>query len=49
MPPILHLILLVFALVFGVVAVYLSGPGFTWQKALSLAFTSLVASMISWN
>lgn len=48
MPPVVHLLLLVFAFVFGVVAVYLSGPGFTWQKALSLGFTALVASMISW-
>lgn len=47
MPPIVHLICLVFALVFGIVAVYLSGPGFTWQKALSLAFTALVMSMIA--
>ena len=48
MPPIFHLLLLVFAVVFGVVATYLSGPGFTWQKALSLAFTTLAASFISW-
>ena len=48
MPPIFHLLLLVFAIVFGVVAVYLSGPGFTWQKALSLGFTALCASLVSW-
>jgi len=48
MSPILHLVLLVFALVFGVVAVALSGPGWNWQKALSCGFTALVASMISW-
>lgn len=48
MPPVVHLLLLLFAFVFGVVSVYISGPGFNWQRALSLGFTCLVASMISW-
>ncbi len=48
MPPVVHLILLVFAFVFGVVAILLAGPGFTWQRALSAALTALIASMLSW-
>lgn len=48
MPPVVHLLLLLFAFVFGVVACVIAGPGFTWARALSAAFTCLVASMISW-
>ena len=48
MPPVLHLVLLVLAFVLGAVATVIAGPGFTWQRSLSAAFTALVASMISW-
>ena len=43
-----HLLLLLLSVVFGIVATYLSGPGFTWQKALSLSVTFLAASLVSW-
>jgi len=48
MPPVLHLLLLVFALVFFGISAWLSGPGFTWQRAISLGLTALVASMLVW-
>jgi hypothetical protein len=43
-----HLVLLIFAFVFGCVATWLSGPGLTWHRALCAGFTALVASMIQW-
>lgn len=49
MPQVVHLLLLVFAFVFACVSAWLAGPGLTWQRALSVAFACLVASMISWT
>lgn len=41
-----HLILLIAALIFGVIATWISGPGFTWQRAISAAFTCFIASLL---
>lgn len=44
----MHLLLLVFAFVCSCAAVYVAGPGVTWQRAMGLALAFLIASMISW-
>jgi hypothetical protein len=49
MPPVVHLILILAAFLFGCGAVYVSGPGLTWQRLLSAALTLLIASMITWS
>jgi hypothetical protein len=49
MPPVLHLLLLLLAFLLSLVsAVWLSGPGFSWQRAISSALACFFASMITW-
>ncbi len=50
MPPVIHLLLLLLALLLsGISAVALTGPGFSWQRAISWALVCFFASMISWT
>lgn len=44
----LHLVLLVLATLLFAIGAALSGPGFTWQRAVSIGLACLSASFISW-
>ncbi len=50
MPPVIHLLFILLAFLLSAIsAIWLSGPGFTWQRAVSAALACFFASMISWT